>query len=220
MVKILLAWKGVDFNCTRASPSRHLCSEKSQVTVKKRPNPISHWLVSYLGRLKQKTAIAGNHTVSSSHNYVASSMTVYTITSVDDDFRSDLLDKFAADGLVKMALACSPRVMRRMLRLLFDAGVDPNVHVLPAQSALEFACNREDEDLVRLLVSEGAKNTQREGVISGLEVACYDGTLGIAKLLIANGSDVNHKGEPGLVTGIRPSNNLNRNAHTFTCGSG
>lgn len=164
--------------------------------------------------------MAGNYDVDNSHSHAASSMTVYRITSVDDDFSPDLLEKFAADGLVKMALACSPRVMRRMLRLLFDAGVDPNVHVPPAQSALEFACNREDEDLVRLLLSEGAKDTQREGIISGLEVACYDGTLGIAKLLIANGSDVNHKGEPDLMSALRPSNNLNRNAYTITCGSG
>ncbi len=115
------------------------------------------------------------------------------ILEFDDDYDDeDEETQHSEESMVYIAAQYnSPEVMR----VLLDAGADPNIVGGEYGTALQAACASGREDMVMWLLDKGAKLDLYGGYFGDpLRAACYHGFTSIAKAMIAAGSDVSHEG--------------------------
>lgn len=82
-----------------------------------------------------------------------------------------------------------------VIKILLEAGADPNIEGGTYHTALQAACVRGYEDIVASLLAKGAKVDIYGGTYeSPLIAACCYGPTGIVKKLMAMSPDINHVG--------------------------
>jgi ankyrin repeat protein len=117
-----------------------------------------------------------------------------TLSKLVRDSGPNAPDAHGSSPLMYAAALGSPESMR----LLLDAGADPNTANIFAATALMWCAG--DVAKVRLLLSKGAKVDARSqlGRTPLLIAAAYDGATEAARLLIEKGADVNARDKSGM----------------------
>ena len=100
------------------------------------------------------------------------------------------------EGLTALSQAVYCGAGAGIVRVLLEHGADPDVLWLEPNMTLSWAAHSGQEDVVRLLIEKGAKVDPMEHIAGGkiavpLVFAAARGHLGIVKILLDNGANVN-----------------------------
>lgn len=99
-------------------------------------------------------------------------------------------DKFYLANALYAAVDQEPQPdYTEIIRILLNAGVDPNTSIENKQSYLTVAADRNNLDAVKLLINKGANPQDIDGVNSSALVAAAYKSEEITKILLDNGAD-------------------------------
>ncbi len=98
------------------------------------------------------------------------------------------------DGRTPLMNACYDGFLD-VVKLLLDREADLNVKSDADFTALDYACKNDQTEIATVLSEKGGEVGDKDSV---LFFACSNGSLDIARLLIANGADVSYVGDHGM----------------------